>query len=112
MGRVGVTVFGQGAIIASIASANSTMLGKIGAAIQGAGISCQGYAKRNCPVDTGRLRNSILYKKIDAYSCTVNTNVTYAPYIEFGTRHMAAQPFLYPAYALAMQELLDELRAA
>ena len=112
MSAVGVTVFGQEAIIAKIASANSALLSKVDAAIQGAGISCQKYAKQNCPVDTGRLRNSILYNNTGNYSCTVNTTVSYAPFIEFGTRHMSAQPFLYPAYAIAMQELMDELRAA
>lgn len=45
-------------------------------------------AKLLCPVDTGRLRNSIQHKttkeegKIEG---TVFTNVEYAPYIEFGT---------------------------
>ena len=27
----------------------------------------------------------------------VGTNVEYAPYVEFGTRHMSAQPYLRPA---------------
>lgn len=109
MSAVGVTVSGQEAIIAKIASANRTIVRRAGNAIQGAGIACQKYAKQNCPVDTGRLRNSILYNTTGNLSCTVNTTVTYAPYIEFGTYKMRAQPFLYPAYDAAMQELQDEL---
>ena len=112
MSSVGISISGQSAVIENINIAQKTLLAKIDFAVQGAGIACQKYAKLNCPVDTGRLRNSILYNNTGNYSCTVNTNVTYAPYVEFGTRRMAAQPFLYPAYALAMQELLDELRAA
>ena len=41
-----------------------------------------------CPVDTGRLRNSIQHKTVKAdgkIEGTVSTNVEYAPYIEFGT---------------------------
>jgi HK97 gp10 family phage protein len=31
----------------------------------------------------------------------IGTSTHYAPYIEFGTRYMAAQPFLRPALAAA-----------
>jgi HK97 gp10 family phage protein len=109
MGRVGVTISGQSAVLENIYISQQTLTRKIDAAIQGAGIACQKYAKQSCPVDTGRLRNSILYNP-GTLSCYVNTNVVYAPYVEFGTRHMGAQPFLYPAYSAAMQELMDELR--
>ena len=54
-------------------------------------------AKRLCPVDTGRLRASITTEKIDTATYGVGTNVEYAPYVEFGTRKMAAQPYLRPA---------------
>ncbi len=44
----------------------------------------QSNAKRNCPVDTSHLRNSITVEKIpDGYE--VGTNVEYAPYQEYGT---------------------------
>lgn len=72
-------------------------------------------AKRLAPVDTGRLRSSIhivdntgvlvppdgdstvLKEPTEEGAVRIGTNVRYAPYIEFGTRHMAAQPFLRPA---------------
>lgn len=63
-------------------------------------IKTQSQAKVLCPVDTGRLRSSIIAtmqrepKGIVGY---VGTDVTYAEYQEFGTRFMAAQPFLRPA---------------
>ena len=54
---------------------------------QAAGL-VEGSAKRNCPVDTGNLRNSlhIMSHAIpkDARA-VVGTNVEYAPYVEFGT---------------------------
>lgn len=57
-------------------------------------------AKRLCPVDTGNLRSSInneLRSENGHLVVRVGTNVAYAPYVEFGTRRMRAQPFLRPA---------------
>lgn len=54
---------------------------------QAAGI-VEGSAKRNCPVDTGNLRNSLHITKQATPSdakAMVGTNVEYAPYVEFGT---------------------------
>ena len=57
----------------------------------------EGYAKEKCPVDTGRLRNSIsnaVYDN-DAY---IGTNVEYAPYQEYGTsRGVSGKHFLRDA---------------
>lgn len=44
-------------------------------------------------VDTGRLRGSISHATDDT-SAYIGTNVEYAPYVELGTRKMAARPFL------------------
>ena len=107
---ISANVNGLAEVLSNLNNENGQLNTKIDRAIQGAGISCQAYAKQSCPVDTGRLRNSILYNP-GTLSCYVNTNVVYAPYVEFGTKRMAAQPFLYPAYAQAMQELVEELSA-
>lgn len=48
-------------------------------------------------VDTGRLRQSIGVQKVGEGHYRVGTNVEYAPYLEFGTRRMAARPFMRPA---------------
>lgn len=50
------------------------------------------------PVDTGRLRQSINVQKIGEGHYRVGTNVNYAPFVEFGTRYQAAQPFMRPAF--------------
>lgn len=65
-------------------------------ALEKIGLVAEGYAKRLCPVDTGRLRNSISHttKGDTEY---IGTNVEYAPYVEMGTRRTRAQPFLGPA---------------
>lgn len=54
-------------------------------------------AIRLAPVDTGRLRQSIGVRRIGDGHYRVGTNVSYAPFVEFGTRHTRAQPFLRPA---------------
>lgn len=65
-------------------------------ALEEVGLTAEGYAKKKCPVDTGRLRNSISHdvKEKTAY---IGTNVEYAPYVELGTVNTKAQPFLKPA---------------
>lgn len=47
-------------------------------------------AKLKCPVDTGRLRDSIQYK-LDSFKlqAIIGTNVEYAPYVEFGSGEKA-----------------------
>ncbi len=77
-------------------------------ALQGAGIECQALAKQSCPVDKGRLRASIQYEKKPLF-VTVSTNVSYSKYVEFGTVHMRARPYLYPAWKVAAQHLIEEL---
>lgn len=44
----------------------------------------EGYAKEDCPVDTGRLRNSLTHQAGDEQTEYVGTDVEYGPYQEFG----------------------------
>ena len=48
-------------------------------------------------VDTGRLRQSIGVQRVGEGHYRVGTNVQYAPLLEFGTRRMAARPFIRPS---------------
>jgi len=61
-------------------------------------------AKQLVPVKTGHLRSSI-YAKIQEWVAEIGAEVTYALFVEFGTRYMQAQPYLYPA----IQEHLPRL---
>ncbi|WP_343006737.1 HK97-gp10 family putative phage morphogenesis protein [Collinsella aerofaciens] len=68
------------------------------AALEEVGLVAEGYAKRACPVDTGRLRNSITHIVDEDGKCAViGTNVEYAPFVELGTRRQKPQPYLKPA---------------
>lgn len=93
---------------------------KVLAALEACGLAAEGYAKRLCPVDTGRLRGSITYATQKSHgsgqepatpedyepqgtpekgSVYIGTNVEYGPAIELGTSRQKAQPFLKPAIA-------------
>ena len=66
------------------------------------GGKAESYAKKICPVDTGRLRNSITHQQFDENTEVVGTNVEYAPYVELGHNttggtFVAGKPFLRPA---------------
>jgi HK97 gp10 family phage protein len=62
------------------------------------GLVAEGYAKRLCPVDTGRLRNSITHTVGgDEMAAYIGTDVEYGPHVEFGTSRSKARPFLRPA---------------
>lgn len=68
----------------------------LAAAMEEIGLAGERFAKDKCPVDTGRLRNSITHVH-DEGKVYLGTNVEYAPYIEFGTSRQDPRPFLTPA---------------
>lgn len=75
------------------------------------GFSVQSHARKLCPVDTGRLRSSIIVTKGNdggGFYVEIGTNVEYAAFVEFGTMYQKAQPFLVPAVALASGFLRSE----
>ena len=96
-------------------------------ALEKCGLVAEGYAKKDAPVDTGNLRNSISHKVVED-TAYIGTNTEYAPYMEFGTgkytpggrqdpwtyqddeghwhrtEGVKAQPFLKPAVADHVQQ--------
>ena len=53
--------------------------------LEAIGLTAEGHAKKETPVDTGRLRNSISHST-DGEAEYIGTNVEYAPYVELGAR--------------------------
>lgn len=76
------------------------------------GLAAEGHAKAKCPVDTGRLRNSITHAQLDAHHEAIGTNVEYGRYVELGTSRVDAQPFLVPAASGHSSEYGAIMRAA
>lgn len=67
-------------------------------ALTAIGLTAESYAKELCPVDTGRLRNSITHAVESGEKAVyIGTNVEYAAFVELGTSRMKARPYLKPA---------------
>ncbi len=63
------------------------------------GAELQARAQRNAPVDTGTLKRSIgLEISADGMTAISEATAEYAPYVEYGTRYMEAQPYMSPAF--------------
>lgn len=77
-------------------------------ALTAIGLTAETHAKEECPVDTGRLRNSITHEvQMNDKSVLIGSNVEYAAFVELGTSRMAAQPYLRPAVENHSSEYKD-----
>lgn len=77
------------------------------------GILVQNGARVRCPVDTGRLRASIMStpgRDGRGPYVDIGTNVQYAPYVEYGTMRTRAQPYLRPALMDAARRWSSTMR--
>ena len=91
LGGIEINADNTNEIVNAISGATQRALTKIG-------MAAEGYAKLECPVDTGRLRNSITHEVVPSEkSVYIGTNVEYAPFVELGTSHQKAHPYLRPA---------------
>ena len=74
------------------------------------GVEARG--KQLCPVDTGTLRRSIhTVLSKGGLRAVVGPSADYAEYVEFGTRYMAARPYMRPAAASVLRTLVPTIRA-
>lgn len=76
-------------------------------ALTAIGLTAESYAKELCPVDTGRLRNSITHAVESGEKAVyIGTNVEYAAFVELGTSRRKATPYLKPA----IENYVDEYK--
>lgn len=75
-----------------------------------AALDIEAHAKSEAPVDTGTLKNSIQATRIGEAHWRVVVGVEYGMYVEWGTVHMAAQPFFQPAIQAVTPAFLRALR--
>ena len=77
------------------------------------GMTAETYAKQDCPVDTGRLRNSITHEvRMDENATYIGSNVEYAAFVEMGTTRMKARPYLRPAATNHTEEYKELVKEA
>lgn len=108
-----VKIEGADGVILKFSRMSAASVGLVGKVVNTAALDTQREARQLCPVDTGRLRASIrprFYK--EGLAADVYTDVDYAPFVEFGTSRMGAQPFLFPAFEMVRPRYLAELAAA
>ena len=53
--------------------------------LESIGLTAEGHAKKETPVDTGRLRNSIAHA-VESDAAYIGTSTSYAPFVELGAR--------------------------
>jgi HK97 gp10 family phage protein len=73
----------------------------------------QREAKARAPVRTGRLRAGIegsVDHGGESVTVVLSADVLYAPFQEFGTRHMRAHPYMRPGMAAAVAEYTRVVR--
>lgn len=63
-------------------------------ALEEIGLKAEAHAKAGCPVDTGRLRNSITHVLASEDTVVIGTNVEYSVFVHEGARGRAGVPFL------------------
>lgn len=69
----------------------------IKSALEESGNLVENGAVTRCPVDTGRLRNSINHKMVGDNKVEIGSDVEYAGYVEIGTSKRRKTPYLRPA---------------
>ena len=89
MAKFGVKIYGADAIIKRLEASPKKMFDESKLIIDAAVIEIAAKAKQEVPVKTGALRGSIRHAKYQpgkgASVSAGNTNIGYAPYVEFGT---------------------------
>jgi HK97 gp10 family phage protein len=89
MASFNVKIYGTDAIIKRLNSAPKKMMEESKLIIDAAVIEMAAKAKQEVPVKTSALKNSIRHSKYQpgkgASVSAGNTNIRYAPYVEFGT---------------------------
>ena len=100
-------IYNRAAVLASVSAAKKR-------ALEICGGKAETYAKKECHVVTGRLRNSITHQQEDEDTEVIGTNVDYAPHVELGhiqqpgryvpaigkrlvADHVPGYPFIRPA---------------
>ena len=80
------------------------------AALAKTAFDVENLAKDAAPVDTGNLMGSIGAAKERELTWRVTAHAEYAIYVEMGTRHMSAQPYLEPSLASGADSLVKAMK--
>lgn len=88
----------------------ANMLSGAEAATAKAALDMEAGMKTRAPIDTGFLRSSIQARKVGPAHWRVTVGAEYGIYLEYGTRHMQAQPFFFPTVAEVTPAFMAAMR--
>jgi HK97 gp10 family phage protein len=84
-------------------------------ALMKSGYRVERAAKKETPVDTGRLRASISVSSMLALRAephvVISPHTNYAIYVHEGTRYMKARPFMTKGYEASRKQIQSDMRA-
>ena len=78
--------------------------------LEAIGLTAEGHAKKETPVDTGRLRNSIAHA-VEDDAAYIGTSTSYAPFVELGARGREGVHMLQRAateHAAEYKQIMEE----
>ena len=111
MGKFTVKLEGVEDLIKKVKKLPQESQKKVAKVVVDYALKIQNSAKKRAPVRTGNLRRSITAVfDYDYLGAWITAYAPYADFVEFGTRKMKAQPYLYPAYFEYEKEYLNTLR--
>lgn len=109
---ISVQLIGGENVIRALERAENRIEKQVINAIAASAFRIQSAARRDSPVDTGRLRSSILVRFFDGgLQANVESDVFYAPYQEFGTEFIEARLFLTNAFNDEVVDLRERIRS-
>jgi HK97 gp10 family phage protein len=109
--KIKVKVNGVTKAVAKLEGYEQSVIDRVTTQTKNSAFKVEAGAKKRCPVDTGRLRASLNTQFSDGgMEADIGTNVHYSKYVEFGTRKMRAQPYLFPAWAEEKNNYLASIR--
>jgi len=95
-------------VLAKLAKASQEMKRMVAEELDSTGVEMEGQAREIVPVRTGYLRSTI-YHQVSDLTLELGASADYAPFVEFGTSRMSAQPFIRPAFDAGQQKLFEAL---
>lgn len=79
-------------------------------ALKVCGALAENYAKIDCPVDTGRLRNSIHHKMVNSDTVAIGTDVEYGKWVHEGHWAGDTRVLGYPFLRFAITQHIGEYK--
>lgn len=113
MGAIYMEGIGIHALAVGLRHAGPAAQEKAKTVVQKSGHDVVAGAQAICPVDTGNLKNSIgVDFDDDGLGWEAGPTASYGMYVEYGTRYMAPQAYMGPAFdrvAAEVQPLLEQI---